>query len=93
MNPSPEYEGQRIYFIFDVVHIIKLLRSHFIDQGFMLESGEFFGRNEFEKLFTGYSLSEALILASINPKYDRRLIVELQVQYMLCTSNCFFLHL
>ena len=28
---------------------------------------------------TGYSLSEALILASINPKYDNRLFVELQV--------------
>ena len=44
MNPSPEYEGQRIYFIYDAVHIIKLLRSHFIDQGFLLESGEFFGQ-------------------------------------------------
>ena len=65
MNPSPEYEGQRIYFIFDAVHIIKLLRSHFIDQGFLLESGDFFGRNEFDKLFTGYFLSETLILASI----------------------------
>ena len=32
---------------------------------------------------TGYSLSEALILASINPKYDNRMLVELQVQYSL----------
>ena len=38
---------------------------------------------------TGYSLSEALILASINPKYDDRLFVELPVQYLLrCISNC-----
>ena len=27
--------------------------------------------------YTGYSLSEALILASINPKYDNRMLVEL----------------
>ena len=86
MNPSPEYEGQRIYFIFDVVHIIKLLRSHFIDQGFLLESGEVFGRPEFNKLFTGYSLSEALILASINPKYDNQLFIELQENHKF--SSC-----
>ena len=30
---------------------------------------------------TGYSLSESLIFASINPKYDNRLFIELQVQY------------
>ena len=32
--------------------------------------------------YTGYSLSEALILASINPKYDDRMLGELQVQYI-----------
>ena len=32
---------------------------------------------------TGESLSEALILASINPKYDDKLFVELQ----FCTSS------
>ena len=45
---------------------------------------------------TGKSLSEAPILASINPKYDDRLFVELRVQYkktsssehVVCT-NCF----
>ena len=31
---------------------------------------------------TGKSLLEALILASINPQYDKRLFIELQVQYM-----------
>ena len=30
---------------------------------------------------TGYSLSEALILASINPTYDDRVFVELKVLY------------
>ena len=38
---------------------------------------------------TGYSLSEALNLTSMNQKYVDRLLVELQVQYMFCTSNCF----
>ena len=31
---------------------------------------------------TGKSLSEALILASVNPQYDKRLFIELQGQYM-----------
>ena len=31
---------------------------------------------------TGKSLSEALIFASINPHYDDRFFIELQVQYM-----------
>ena len=35
---------------------------------------------------TGKSLSEALIFASINPKYDDRLFMELPVQYMKTTS-------
>jgi hypothetical protein len=30
---------------------------------------------------TGYSFSELLILKSIDPKYDNRLFIELQVQY------------
>jgi hypothetical protein len=34
------------------------------------------------KTYTGKSLSEALIFASINPQYDDRLFIELQVQYM-----------
>ena len=38
--------------------------------------------------FTGYTLSKALKLTPINPKYDDRLFVTLQVQYMVCTSNC-----
>ena len=33
-------------------------------------------------MFTGQSFSEALILASTNPQYDKRLFIALQVQYM-----------
>ena len=45
---------------------------------------------------TGKSSSKALILASTNPQYDKRLFIDLPVQYMKTTSsehvvykNCF----
>ena len=36
---------------------------------------------------TGKSLLEALILASTNPQYEKRLFIDLQVQYMKITSS------
>ena len=36
---------------------------------------------------TGKSLSEALIFASTNPRYDDRLFIELQVQYIKIPSS------
>ena len=36
---------------------------------------------------TGKSFLEALILASTNPQYDKRLFIELPVQYMKNTSS------
>ena len=36
---------------------------------------------------TGKTLSEALIFASTNPKYDERLFIELQVQYSMVPNN------
>ena len=36
---------------------------------------------------TGKSLLEALILASTNPQYDKRLFIDLPVQYMKTTSS------
>ena len=38
-------------------------------------------------LCTGKFLSEALILSSINPQYDKRLFTDLPVQYMKTTSS------
>ena len=35
---------------------------------------------------TGKSLSEALILRSTNPQYEKRLFIDLPVQYMKTTS-------
>ena len=47
-------------------------------------------------ILTGKSFSEALILASTNPQYDKRLFIDLPVQYMKTKSsehvvyiNCF----
>ena len=37
--------------------------------------------------FTGKSLSEALIFASTNPQYDKKLFIALQVQYMKIPSS------
>ena len=34
---------------------------------------------------TGKSFSEALILASVNPQYDKRLFIEFPEKYMLAT--------
>ena len=36
---------------------------------------------------TGKSLSEALILGSTNPQYDKRLFINLPVQYMKTASS------
>ena len=36
---------------------------------------------------TGKYFSEALILASTNPQYDKRLFIELQIQYMKIASS------
>ena len=38
-------------------------------------------------LFTGKSVSEALILESVNPQYDDRLFIDLHVQYMKIQSS------
>jgi hypothetical protein len=40
-----------------------------------------------ETLHTGKSLSEAFILTSTNPHYDKRLFIDLPVQYMKTTTS------
>ena len=37
--------------------------------------------------YTGKSLLEALILGSTNPQYDKRMFINLPVQYMKTTSS------
>ena len=42
---------------------------------------------QISKLVKGKSFSEALIIASTNPQYDKRLLIELRVQYMKIASS------
>ena len=42
---------------------------------------------QYSEISTGKSFSEALILASTNPQYDKRLFIEFQVQYMKIASS------
>ena len=44
-------------------------------------------RTMFSFCDTGKSLSEAHILGSTNPQYDKRLFIDLPVQYMKTTSS------
>ena len=46
-----------------------------------------FNRSGYKQHRTGKSLSEALIFASTNPKYDDRLFIDLPVQYMKIPSS------
>ena len=43
--------------------------------------------------YTGKSLSEAFILTSTNPHYDKRLFIDLPVQYMKTTSSEHVVHI
>ena len=45
-----------------------------------------------QNMFTGCYLSESLILTSIEPQYDKRLLLELPVQFVLSASNSFEFH-
>ena len=51
------------------------------------EAREAFAPPYFGRSVTGKSFSEALILVSTNPQYDKRLFIELQVQYMKIASS------
>ena len=42
--------------------------------------------------FTGKSFSEALILSWTNPQYDKRLFIELQIQYIKIPSSEHYVH-
>ena len=44
-------------------------------------------QSQFHMTHTGYSLSEALIFALINPKYDGRLFLKLRVHYKKSTRS------
>ena len=47
-------------------------------------------KKEENQLSTGKSFSEALIIASINPQYDKRLFIELHAQHMKIANLEFY---
>ena len=48
---------------------------------------EAFAPPYFGRSVTGKSFSEALILVSTNPQYDKRLFIELRIRYMKIPSS------
>ena len=49
-----------------------------------------FLNGNFKVIHTGKSFSEALILASVNPQYDKRLFIELQYKFRTCCVQKLF---
>ena len=49
-NSSFEYNGRQIELFADVPHLLKLLRNHFLDQGFILKSGALVVKNDVQQL-------------------------------------------
>ena len=46
----PTREGEKVFFFFDPVHLLKLMRNHILEKGFILESSEIIGKEQFEEL-------------------------------------------
>ncbi len=59
--PNPAREGAHIYFLYDMPHMIKLMRNAVLDKGFIMEDGFEFGIKEFETLMTILDKSEVSI--------------------------------
>ncbi len=62
--PNPGRDGAFIYFLYDIPHMIKLMRNAVLDKGFIMEDGFEFGIKEFEELMNILDQSEL----SIAPK-------------------------
>lgn len=48
--PNPCDENRNIWAFSDEPHMLKLLRNHLLDEGFILQNGQFLTRNIFESL-------------------------------------------
>ena len=46
----PTRPGEKVFVFFDPVHLLKLMRNHILEKGFILESGITVGLKQFEKL-------------------------------------------
>ena len=51
-KPHFDYNGRQIQVFADVPHLLKLLRNHFLDQGFLLKDGTLILKEDIQKLLT-----------------------------------------
>ena len=63
-----------------------------IQQAYISKNLHFNNQNDQQEI-TGKSFSEVLILASTNPHYDKRLSIELPLQYMKIPSSEHFVNI
>ena len=59
--PNPGREGAFIYWLYDMPHMLKLMRNAVLDKGFKMEDGFEFGIKEFETLMNVLDQSEISI--------------------------------
>ena len=84
----PTREGEKIFFFFDPVHLIKLTRNHILKKGLILESGKIIGKEQFKELMEKQGRSEdtdtkltKLTKKHIYPKDQEKQTVKTAVQF------------
>ena len=59
----PDFPGEKIFFFYDIPHLLKLLRNHLLNEGFILPSGTPIGKFMFdivkERVFQGGDITAA----------------------------------
>jgi hypothetical protein len=50
--PHPCRKGEKIWWFYDIPHLLKLIRNHFIDDGFVLPSGKIISKNDMINLLS-----------------------------------------
>ena len=84
----PTREGEKIYFFFDQCHLIKLMRNHILEKGFVLQDGSEIGRKQFEDLYkelgtceqTDMKICHKLTAKHLYPKNQEKQCVRTAVQ-------------
>lgn len=58
---NPFDDKRKVYYFADIPHLIKLMRNHFVDSGFLVENGEMLNKTVIEKLLQPESHKELKI--------------------------------
>lgn len=66
---NPIRPDSKIYWIFDQVHLLKLIRTHLVNSGFKLASGTLINRAMFQKLLKAKGNSEITIGFKLTEKH------------------------